>query len=147
MNIWLSVLLTTLLAMVPCASPDPLSKKLRRGYRGYCEASRARAQQRAWRAELQLEDAPGILTADQVRQSFRRRSRSCHPDRNRGDPAASEQWHLLKEARDRARTAEEERQRAEAAAAAAEAAAARAAEGDGEAAADDASGAATATGS
>mmetsp|Transcript_3844 Transcript_3844/g.8270 ORF Transcript_3844/g.8270 Transcript_3844/m.8270 type:complete len:299 (-) Transcript_3844:144-1040(-) len=96
----LAILLTTLLVMVPCASPDPLSRQLRRKYRGYREASRAHAQQRAWRVELGLADARGVLTGDQVRKSFRRRSRSCHPDRNRDDPAASKQWHLLKEARD-----------------------------------------------
>ena len=96
----LAILLTTLLVMVPCASPDPLSRQLRRKYRGYREASRAHAQQRAWRAELGLTDARGVLSGDQVRKSFRRRSRSCHPDRNRDDPAASKQWHLLKEARD-----------------------------------------------
>ena len=54
LQIGLSVLFATLLAMVPCASPDPLSRKLRRGYRNYREASRARVQQRAWRAELEL---------------------------------------------------------------------------------------------
>lgn len=96
----LAILLTTLLVMVPCASPDPVSRQLRRKYRGYREANRAHSQRRAWRAELGLADARGVLTADQVRKSFRRRSRDCHPDRNRDDPAASKQWHLLKEARD-----------------------------------------------